>query len=47
MKRSKTVNLNNIIYLKDERIYIKPDQNEYDITDHVQELLEELERLKV
>lgn len=41
------MNLNNIIYLKDERICMKPDQNEYDITVHVQELLEELERLKV
>ncbi|HFZ6816884.1 TPA: hypothetical protein ACG689_000189 [Streptococcus agalactiae] len=41
-----TVNVNEMIYLKGNRIYFTPYLNEYDITDHIQELMEELEMLK-
>ena len=41
-----TVNVNEMIYLKDNRIYFRPYLKEYDITDHIQELMEQLEALK-
>lgn len=41
-----TVNVNEMIYLKDNRIYFTPYLNEYDITDHIQEPMDELEMLK-
>lgn len=37
---------NGIIYLKDGRIYMKPYLKEYDITDHIQTLVDELEKMK-
>lgn len=41
-----TVNVNEMIYLKDNRIYFTPYLKEYDITDHIKELMEQLEVLK-
>ena len=41
-----SVNVKEMIYLKDNRIYFTPYLKEYDITDHIQELMEELEMLK-
>ena len=41
-----TVNVNEMIYLKDNRIYFTPYLKAYDLTDHIQELMEELEMLK-
>ena len=37
---------NDMIYLKGERIYMKPYIKEYDVTEHVKELVEELEKMK-
>lgn len=39
-------NIKEMIYLRDNRIYFTPYLKEYDITDHIQELMEELEMLK-
>ncbi|HGC6422255.1 hypothetical protein Si103_01882 [Streptococcus infantarius subsp. infantarius] len=41
-----SVNIKEMIYLRDNRIYFTPYLNEYDITDHIQELMEQLEALK-
>lgn len=41
-----TVNVKEMIYLRDNRIYFIPYLKEFDITDHIQELMEELEMLK-
>ncbi|MFV8064324.1 hypothetical protein AB1F57_02045 [Streptococcus sp. ZY1909104] len=41
-----SVNIKEMIYLRDNRIYFTPYLKEYDITDHIQELMEELEMLK-
>ncbi len=41
-----TVNVKEMIYLRDNRIYFTPYLKEYDITDYIQELMEELEMLK-
>ena len=41
-----TVNIKEMIYLRDNRIYFTPYLKEYDITDYIQELMEELEMLK-
>ena len=41
-----SINFNDLIYLKDERIYMKPYIKEYDVTEHVKELVEELEKMK-
>lgn len=41
-----SVNIKEMIYLRDNRIYFAPYLKEYDITDHIQELMEELEMLK-
>ncbi|HHL0504799.1 TPA: hypothetical protein ACQ0AM_001782 [Streptococcus agalactiae] len=41
-----SVNIKEMIYLRDNRIYFTPYLKEYDITDHIQELIEELEMLK-
>lgn len=41
-----SINFNDLIYLKDERIYMKPYIREYDVTEHVKELVEELEKMK-
>ena len=38
--------VDDIIYLKDGRIYMKPYLKEYDITDRIQTLVDELEKLK-
>ena len=35
-----------MIYLKGERIYFTPYLKEYDITDYIQELIEQFEELK-
>lgn len=42
----KPMNLNDMIYLKGERIYMKPYIKEYDVTEHVMELLKALEKMK-
>ncbi|MGQ9411492.1 hypothetical protein [Streptococcus pluranimalium] len=39
-------NIEEMIYIKDNRIYFTPFLKEYDVTDHVTTLLEELKRLK-
>lgn len=39
-------NIEEMIYIKDNRIYFAPFLKEYDVTDHVTTLLEELKRLK-
>lgn len=41
-----SVNIKEMIYLRDNRIYFTPYLKEYDITDHIQELMEKLEMLK-
>lgn len=41
-----TVTVKEMIYLRDNRIYFTPYLKEYDITDHIQELIKELEILK-
>lgn len=41
-----SVNIKEMIYLRDNRIYFTPYLKEYDITNHIQELMEELEMLK-
>ena len=41
-----SVNIKEMIYLRDNRIYFTPYLKEFDITDHIQELMEELEMLK-
>ncbi|EHG13646.1 hypothetical protein ACLMK5_06930 [Streptococcus anginosus] len=41
-----SLNVKEMIYLKGERIYFTPYLKEYDITDHIQELIEQLEKLK-
>ena len=41
-----SMNHNDMIYLKGERIYMKPYIKEYDVTEHVKELVEELEKMK-
>ncbi|WP_430596258.1 hypothetical protein [Streptococcus gallolyticus] len=41
-----SVNIKEMIYLRNNRIYFTPYLKEYDITDHIQELMEELEMLK-
>ena len=41
-----SVNIKEMIYLRDNRIYFTPYLKEYDIADHIQELMEELEMLK-
>lgn len=41
-----SVNIKEMIYLRNNRIYFTPYLKEYDITDHIQELMEELEILK-
>lgn len=41
-----SVNIKEMIYLRDNRIYFTPYLKEYDITDHIQELMEELEMFK-
>ena len=41
-----TVNVKEMIYLRDNRIYFTHYLKEYDITDHIQELMEQLEELK-
>ena len=41
-----SVNIKEMIYLRDNRIYFTPYLREYDITDHIQELMEQLEALK-
>lgn len=41
-----TANVKEMIYLRDNRIYFTPYLKEYDITDHIQELMEQLEKLK-
>ena len=41
-----SVNIKEMIYLRDNRIYFTPYLKEYDITDHIQELIEQLEMLK-
>ncbi|MGO5473136.1 hypothetical protein [Streptococcus hyointestinalis] len=41
-----SINFNDLIYLKGERIYMKPYIKEYDVTEHVKELVEELEKMK-
>ena len=41
-----TVNVKEMIYLRDNRIYFTPYLKEYDITDHIQVLMEEVEMLK-
>ncbi|MDI5990276.1 hypothetical protein [Streptococcus equi] len=41
-----TVTVKEMIYLRDNRIYFTPYFKEYDITDHIQELMEQLEELK-
>ena len=40
------MNVKEMIYIKDERIFFRPDKFEYDITDYIGELIEELEKLK-
>ena len=41
-----SVKVEEMIYLKDDRILFTPYLKEYDITDYVQELTEELSKLK-
>ena len=41
-----SMNHNEMIYLKGESIYMKPYIKEYDVTEHVKELVEELEKMK-
>ena len=41
-----SVNIKEMIYLRDNRIYFTPYLREYDITVHIQELMEQLEALK-
>ena len=41
-----SVKVEEMIYIKDERIIFTPDKFEYDITDYIGELIEELEKLK-
>ena len=38
--------LDEMIYLNNDRVIFKPNDQEYDITDYLQELRAELERLK-
>lgn len=40
------MNVKEMIYIKDERIIFTPDKKEYDITDYISELVEELGKLK-
>ena len=40
------VKVEEMIYIKDDRILFTPYLKEYDITDYVQELTEELSKLK-
>ena len=41
-----SVKVEEMIYIKDDRILFTPYLKEYDITDNVQELTEELSKLK-
>ena len=41
-----SVKVEEMIYIKDDRILFTPNLKEYDITDYVQELTEELSKLK-
>ena len=41
-----SVTAKEMIYLKNNRLYFTPYLKEYDITDHIQELIEQLENLK-
>ena len=41
-----SVNVKEMIYFRDNHIYFTPHHKEYDITDYIQELMEELEMLK-
>lgn len=36
----------NLIYLKDNRVIFAPSKKEYDVTDHLDELIKELNKLK-
>lgn len=38
--------IKNLIYSRDERIYMTPHHIEYDVTDHIEELIEKLEDLR-
>ena len=40
------MNVEEMVYIKDEYIIFPPDNFEYDITDYIGELIEELEKLK-
>ena len=40
------MNVKEMIYIKEERIFFSPDKLEYDITDYIGELIKELEKLK-
>ncbi|HFU3945685.1 TPA: hypothetical protein ACGPAJ_000290 [Streptococcus suis] len=35
-----------MIYLKEDRIILSPEKEEYDVTDHLTELVDELAKLK-
>lgn len=39
-------NIEEMIYIKGDRIYFTPFLKEYDVTDHVTTLLQELQKLK-
>ena len=40
------MNVKELFYFKEERIFCSPDKLEYDITDYIGELIKELEKLK-
>lgn len=40
------MNVKELIYIKDKRIIFTPNKFEYDITDYIGELIEELKKLK-
>ena len=40
------MNVKEMIYIKDKHIILTPKKFEYDITDYIGELIEELEKLK-
>lgn len=41
------MNVKDIIYMKDQRIMFTPKNTEFDVTDHLKELIEELGKLKM
>ncbi len=41
-----SVKVEEMIYLRNDRIYFTPYLKEYDVTDYVQELVEKLEELR-